>query len=92
MKNNKKLNSDFFNRNQSLKTSCNKKINGLKCGYIEKNIHKRILFLGIFPLINTLKKAERLGWKVIYRTEKISNRGNFFYEIQLLCPDCAKKY
>lgn|GEM_PF-4809153 len=71
---------------------CGKVIDGLKCGCIEyKDIHERTLFLGYVPLIDALKKAEGLGWKIIYKTERVGRFGQSFYCIYLLCPDCAKK-
>jgi len=72
------------------KIFCGRTIDGLRCGYIEKNIHKRKLFLGPSPLIEKLTKAESLGWKVTFKTAKVGRRGEFFYYIYLLCPECAR--
>ncbi|MCP8303869.1 MAG: hypothetical protein H3Z50_00115 [archaeon] len=72
------------------KMGCGRSVDGLRCGYIEKNIHKRRLFLGPSPLIDKLRRAESLGWKLIFKTAKVGRRGEFFYDVYLLCPECAK--
>jgi hypothetical protein len=78
------------NLEKSSKTGCGRTVDGLRCGYAEKGIHKRILFLGIPPLIDKLRKAESLGWKLVFKTTKVGRCGEFFYDVHLLCPECAK--
>ncbi|MCP8309935.1 MAG: hypothetical protein L6N95_03535 [Candidatus Methylarchaceae archaeon HK01B] len=78
------------NQERSPKIGCGRTIDGLRCGYMEKNIHKRRLFLGPSPLIDKLKRAESLGWKLIFKTTKVGRRGEFFYDVSLLCPECVK--
>jgi len=86
--NKSKIDHVLSDSERTSKKGCGKTFDGLRCGYIEKNIHKRKLFLGLWPLIDKLRKAESQGWKVIYKTAKVGRRGDFFYNIYLLCPDC----